>query len=84
MSRSRSFLIRDLLWGQDRRSESETRGGGDELGLDLTTRPLGCSRATQCSDAPAVVSTEPSLFPDEPAASSLFETSALSVSILII
>lgn len=69
MSRSRSFLIRDLLWGQDRRGEAETRDGGDEVGLDLTTRPLGCSRATQCSDSPAAP-TEQSLFSSDIAASS--------------
>lgn len=74
MSRSRSFLIRDLLWGQDRRGEAETRGTGDELGLDLTTRPLGCSRATQCSNAQAVVSTDQSLFSADTAASSLLGT----------
>ena len=62
MSRSRSFLIRDLLWGQDRRGAVETSGEGDELGLDLTTRPLGYSRATQCSDVDAAVVSEQSLF----------------------
>lgn len=71
MSRSRSFLIRDLLWGQDRRGAVETSGDGDELGLDLTTRPLGYSRATQCSDAHSAVASEQSLFPADSAAPSL-------------
>ncbi|XP_071552773.1 uncharacterized protein [Panulirus ornatus] len=35
---SRSFLIRDLLWGPDRRDDAAPGDDSGDLGLDLTTR----------------------------------------------